>query len=300
MNAQRLVLGLFLLFLVGVLAGQPVAARALVIGTISDEPVKEIRVFTPFARYLAKQLESSGISAGKVVIANSITQMAEYLRTGKVDLYVDSPLVALAVNKGSGSRFLVRRWKKGIADYRAVVFVRKDSGITDAEDLVGRVIAFEEHFSSSGHLLPRIAISQQGLRFGPVANPQDSPEPDRIGFTFTGDDENTMESVLRGRVDAGAMSQGNFEKHAKGDRTELRIISRTYSIPRHVVSIASSLSNDLNEPIKIALLDMHQSEEGQAVLESFEGTAKFDEIPPEMLTALENSRDYVVAVIEAN
>ncbi len=42
MNAQRLVLGLSLLFLFGVLAGQPVAARALVIGTISDEPVKEI------------------------------------------------------------------------------------------------------------------------------------------------------------------------------------------------------------------------------------------------------------------
>ena len=109
--------------------------------------------------------------------------------------------------------------EEGIADYRAVVFVRKDSGIADTDDLVGRVIAFEKHFLSSGNLLPRIAISQQGLRFGPVPNQQDSPEPDRIGFTSTGDDEKTMGLVLRGRVDAGVMSQGNFEKHAKGDRT---------------------------------------------------------------------------------
>ena len=95
------------------------------------------------------------------------------------------------------------------------------------------------------------------------------------------------------------MSQGNFEKHAKGDRTELRIISRTYSIPRHVVSIASSLPKDLNDPIKLVLLDMHQSEEGQAILKSFERTAKFDEVPPETLKVLENYRVYVIAVIEA-
>ena len=226
--------------------------------------------------------------------------MAGYLRTGKVDLYVDSPLVALAVNQKSGSRLLVRRWKKGIADYHAVVFARKDSGITNAEDLVGRVVAFEEPFSSSGHLLPRIAISQQGLHFAPVAGPQDSPESERIGFIFSGDDENTMEWVLRGRVDAGAMSQANFDELAKGGQAELQIIIQTNSIPRHVVSVAPNLTETMYQPIKAALLDMHRSEEGQGVLKSFERTARFDDIPPETLTVLANSRDYVVAVIEAD
>ncbi len=109
-----------------------------------------------------------------------------------------------------------------------------------------------------------------------------------------------MEWVLRGRVDAGAMSQSNFEKHTKGDRAALRIIVQTHSIPRHVVSIASNVSETLYEPIKVALLDMHRSEKGQAVLKSFERTARFDDIPPETLTILASFRDHVVAVIEAD
>ena len=77
-----------------------------------------------------------------------------------------------------------------------------------------------------------------GLRFAPVADPQDCPAQDRIGFTVSGGDENIMERVLRGRVDDGAMSQAVSKNTPRTDRTELRIIGQTYSIPRHVVSIA--------------------------------------------------------------
>ena len=46
MNTKRLMS--ILSICIGLLAGQSAIARTLVIGTISDEPVKEIRTFLPF------------------------------------------------------------------------------------------------------------------------------------------------------------------------------------------------------------------------------------------------------------
>lgn len=96
----------------GLALGQAAAARTLVIGTISDEPVKETRTFLPFAEHLAGQLTDAGITAGGVRIARDIDHMAALLRSGEVDVYIDSPLVSLAVSSKCGSRMVARRWKR--------------------------------------------------------------------------------------------------------------------------------------------------------------------------------------------
>lgn len=275
-------------------------ARTLVIGTISDEPVKEIRTFLPFVKYLARQLETSGIDDGKVVIARDIDHMASLIRQGEVDLFVDSPLVALAINQKTGSRLLARRWKKGIAEYHSVVFVRQDSDIASVHDLEGRIVAFEESFSSSGHLLPRITMERMGVSLTQLPNLQSNVPNDQSGFVFTGDDENTMEWVLRDRVDAGAMSMDNFKKRVTANREDLKIILKTEDIPRHSVSLSPTVSEQLLSAIEVALFTMHDSEEGQSILESFEKTTKFDPIPSAMMAQLDLFQVPVIGLVDEN
>jgi len=275
-------------------------ARTLVIGTISDEPVKEIRTFLPFVKYLAKQLETSGIDDGKVVIARDIDHMASLIRKGEVDLFVDSPLVALAINEKTGCRLLARRWKKGIAEYHSVVFVRQDSDIASVHDLGGRVVAFEESFSSSGHLLPRITMERMGVSLMQLPNLQSNVPSEQSGFVFSGDDENTMEWVLRDRVDAGAMSMANFKKRVATNRADLKIVLETADIPRHSVSLSPTVSEQLFSAIEAALFTMHESEEGQIVLESFEQTTKFDPIPSAMMAQLELFQIPVTGLVDGN
>jgi hypothetical protein len=55
-------------------------ARPISLGSIHLEPAAEVQRFWPLARYLANQLQSEGIDQGRVVVAQSILQMAAFLR----------------------------------------------------------------------------------------------------------------------------------------------------------------------------------------------------------------------------
>jgi phosphonate transport system substrate-binding protein len=138
--AFALMVGLVL----GFACNPAVQARPLVLGSINADPSDELKDWLPFARHLAAELADDGITEGKVVVARDSKQMIAFLRAGKVDLYIDSPLIMLEVNDAAGSKLLARRWKKGAAEYTAVIFARKDAGIASFDDLKGKVFAFQQ------------------------------------------------------------------------------------------------------------------------------------------------------------
>jgi phosphonate transport system substrate-binding protein len=278
-----------------VLWSQMTWAGPLNLGSISMEPADENKKFLPLADYLAKHLQSEGIDQGKVVVAKSIPQMAAFLREGKVDLYIDSPFPSVAVSRLSRSQFLLRRWKKGVGEYHSVIFARTDSGIERLADLKGRIIAFEEPFSSSGYFLPKMVLAEAGYRLVRLQEIEDPVSRDDIGYVFSNDDENTMIRVLRGKVAAGAMDQENYVKLAKNSLDRLKIVHRTFSVPRHVVNYRADLPASVVARVKALLLDMEQSEEGKAVLHAFEKTTKFDELPERGLEPLLEATQFIEA-----
>lgn len=265
------------------------------IGSIGVDPADEIKKFLPLADYLAKQLQSAGIDQGRVVVAKSIPQMATYVREGKVDLYIDSPFPSVAVSRLSGSKFLARRWKKGLAEYHSVIFTRKEAPIDRLEDLRGKIVAFEEPFSSSGYFLPKLVLAQRGLKLIHKSQTSDPVGPDEIGYAFSLDDETTMVWVLRGRVAAGAMDNQAYLKEARGKLDDLKIIHETFPLPRHVVTYRADLSPSLVGQIKEVLLKMNQSEEGRKALQAFEKTTKFDELSDEAMAPLVKSLKFIEA-----
>jgi len=256
------------------------------IGSISTKPASELKKFLPFATYLAQELGSQGVDQGKVVVAQSIPQMAAYMREGRVDLFIDSPFPALAVSRLSGSRLLLRRWKKGIPEYRTIIFVRHDSGIQRLADLKGKMIALEEPFSSSGYFIPKLVLFQAGLKPTPKTDSSEAVGPGEVGYVFSGDDESTMVWLLRGKVMAGATDDRTFLKEARGNMGSLRILHKSSPFPRHIVSHRADLSPQLVTRIREVLLKMDQSEEGKKALRGFELTTKFDEIPAEAMASL--------------
>lgn len=268
-------------------------AEPINIGSISEEPNEEIKKFLPITRYLAKQLQSEGVSQGRVVVAKGIHQMATYIREGKVDLYIDSPFTSIAVSRLSGSKFLLRRWKKGISEYHTFIFVRKDSGINRLDDLKGRMIAFEEPYSSSGYLLPKMTMTQEGLSLSQKRDALNPVGPDEVGYVFSWEDENTMSWVLRKKAAAGAIDNQKYLKEARDSIESLKIIYETLSIPRHIVSYRADLSKKLVDRIKEILIEMDKSEEGRKTLQEFERTAKFDEIPDRSMTYLLKSQEFI-------
>ncbi len=248
----------------------------LTIGTISDEPKEEVAIFQPFVDYMASQLEDAGINNGKCVVSSSMVEAANLIKKGEVDIFIDSPFPTIRVHRLSGVKPFLRRWKEGIKEYSSVLFVRRDSNIDTIEDLKGKIVAFEVPFSTSSYFLPKATLLKKGLTLTEKRNYVSSVSSHEIGYVFSGDDETTTVWVLRKRVAAGALNSKNFKQMAKDGFSNLKVLTETINLPRHVVSHRADLNPELVAAIEEVLLNMDKDEEGRKVLKYFEKTTKFD------------------------
>lgn len=260
---------------------QPVAdaSHTLVLGDISDEPAQKIEQYEPFARYLAAQLQDVDIKAGAVEVAPDMETMAEWLASGKVDIYFDSPYPAMIVSDLSGAQPILRRWKDGVEAYHSVIFTRVDSDIKTINDLKQDLIAFEEPFSTSGYMLPLTYLIEAGLQLVEQPETEATIAVDQVGYTFSEDSSNTIQWVLANRVAAGAVGEPDFLEIPTTVRQQLRILAHTESLPRHVVMLSPTLTPEEVAAIKTVLLAMDDTDEGQKFLATFEATTQFDEFP---------------------
>ena len=258
---------------------EPSVTNAIVIGDISDEPVEAIAETQPFADYVAGELEAFGINGGEVKIAPDMETMAEWLEAGEVDIYIDSPYPASIVSERSGARPTLRRWKDGIAQYNTVIFARADSGFTSLSDLQGRAIGFDEEFSTSGYLLPLGHILKSGFKAIEIDNAEATVPPDRIGYIFTREDENTIQWTISGKVAAGAIDAPNFEDIPEATRTQLTAIAETETVPRHVVLFEPNMAEQLQAAISDVLVSMEETPTGRSILRQFGETSQFDRVP---------------------
>ena len=205
------------------------------IGSVSFRPKQEIEKFQPLAHYLAGQLRPYGVRGCDVVVTDSADKMAQLMGKGEVDLYIDSPFPVVRVSQLCGATPLLRRWKKRQETYRGIIFARRESGIASVEDLKGRVIAFDEEFSTAGYVLPKGTLLKLGLTLAEVDDAASKVPSDRIGYVFSRDDESTLFWVSRGKVAAGATNNAAFERLTRGQPDEFVILVKTVPVPRQVV-----------------------------------------------------------------
>jgi phosphonate transport system substrate-binding protein len=258
-----------------------VVERTITIGDISDERIETQKKLQPIADYLAANLKDVGISKGQVEVVRELETMPQSMSSGEIDLYMDSPYPAMFVVNRAGAQPILRRWKDGIAEYNTVFIVRKDSKIKSVGDLVGKTIAFDEFFSSSGYMFPMAYLLQAKFKPIPYPSSEHKWQPGEIGYQFSDDDERTIEWVLKEEIDAGTVDNGIFSKLPKETRERLRIIAQTEKFPRHVVVVRPGMNPQELEKIKSVLINMDKTKEGKTLLQNFDETIKFDDLSGE-------------------
>lgn len=253
--------------------------ETIVLGDISDDPTKKIKSYQPFADYLASQLNDVGIGQGAVEIAPDLDTMIQYLKSGEVDLYFDSPYPAMRTSEESGATPILRRWKKGVESYHTIIFTRADSTITSLEDLKGYTIAFDEAVSTSGYMLPLAHLQKAGLKLTAKDSVNATVSTDEVGYIFSGDDDNSIQWTLTQRVDAAAVGSSDFAKIPEDARQQLRILAETDAVPRQVVMVSPKLTPKEVSAIIEVLLAIGVTAEEKEILKEFEKTTRFDEFP---------------------
>jgi phosphonate transport system substrate-binding protein len=270
-------------------AAAPPIERSQVI-TLGDidpaNPAKKIKQTQPLADYLAERLSEFGIREGRVVIARSMEEMGSLLAAGTVDFYFDSPFPALRVQQLSGSQIVARRWRDGAGAYWSVYIARRDSGITRVEDFVGKVVAFEEPFSTSGFALPAGTLIQRGFKLKEIPKPDSQVAPNEIGYFFSQDEENTIALVLQRQAAAGGVSNQDYDELPAELKEQLVAFSPTISVPRQLVSVRPGLDPALVKKAKELLFGLDQTEEGLQILKTFSKTEKIDALPSDSAAAL--------------
>ena len=267
-------------------------SQIITLGDIEpDEPVKKINRFTPLADYLARHLSEFGITEGRVAIAKDVDEMASLMADGRVDIYFDSPFPAVAIRDLIGSDIILRRWKDGNATYWSTYISLKGSGVTGVEDLVGRIVAFEQPHSTSGFIMPAGALIQRGFVLREVGGPDADVSADEIGYFFSRDEQNTVEFVLTGQVAGGGISSEDYDELPEEYRDRLVVFDRTAKLPRQVVSVRPELDAGLVAKVRELLIGLDKTAEGLEILEGLKKTKKFDPLPPDSEAVFEEVRE---------
>ena len=258
----------------------PHGIKSIALGIIAQKSQKQIEEhFLPFITYVAKKLGAGRDVEASVVIVPTPLQMAILLGERRIDFYMESPYPTYVVNKQGAAGLLLRRWKSGMAEYRSLIFARKNSATRRLEQLRGAMMAFEDSGSTSGYFLPKVLLLKKGFNLTEKPRPDAPVRRDEIGYVFAFTHGEVLNWVLSNRVVAGAFSSDDFGALDQERRSNIAVLAQTDLFPRHLVSVRKDFNPTAKKHLKEILLSMHRDKEGQKIMQQIDNTTRFDVLP---------------------
>jgi phosphonate transport system substrate-binding protein len=237
------------------------AIKELRVSAIPDEnPQEMLRIYTPFAEYLTKEV---GIPV-KFTPVVDYAATVEGLAANRLELVWYGGLTSVqAARQAKGARRIIMR--KEDAEFKSHFVTRTDTGIKTLADLKGKTFSFGSVSSTSGHLMPRYFLLKNGI----------NPENDFSKFSFSGAHDATVAWVESSRVDAGALNFLVWDKLVetkKVDTTKVKIFWTTPAYVDYVWTVRAGVDKatvekitkaflklDYNKPDDKKLLDLHRT-----------------------------------------
>jgi len=262
-------------------AREPAEPKTLSLGLVSETHRQEIEEhFRDFVRYMARKLASGPEIEGKVVVAATPFDLAKLLEQRRVDFYMESAYPTYVINSVHGvGKLLLRRWKRGLAEYYSIIFTKRDSGVKRLEDLKGKAFVFEDAGSTSGYLMPKLYMQRQGLKLTEKGRFSPDNATTDVGYFFARTQEKLVEAVLAKQAAAGAFSNDDLDALEEKKKADIAALAQTDRLPRHLLSVRSDLAPGLVSRLEKILLAMDDDAEGRKLLQKTDGTTKFDILP---------------------
>lgn len=147
-------------------------------------------------------------------------------------------------------------------DFKGIFIVRKDSGIRDPQDLIGKTVAYPSPTALAAAIMPQYFLHQAGLNIN-----QD------IQNNYVGSQESSIMNAYLGVAAAGATwppPWRAFEKDYPQEAAQLKVIWQTEPLLNNSVMVRDDVPAVLAEKVKNHLLTLHQVEQGKQILSAME------------------------------
>jgi len=259
-------------------AGLASAQNVLKVSAIPDEAPTELqRKFTPLGKYLESQIGMKveftpvtdyaatveGLAAKKLdmVWYGGFTFVQAYLRTNKTAI----PLVQRAEDEA----------------FRSVFITKVGSGINTLADLKGKNFVFGSVSSTSGHLMPRYFLLQNGV----------NPDKD-MRIAFSGAHDATVFQVAGGKVDAGALNILVWTKmveEKKVDTSQLKVFYTTPPYYDYNWTVRGDLDAALVSKLREAFLALNPNNPEHREILALQRTSKYVPTRPENYKGIEDA-----------
>jgi phosphonate transport system substrate-binding protein len=214
-----------------------------------DNPRIAYEKYQPLMDYLSENTSYSF----ELILKKTYDDTVTALGNGDIDIAFLGPLTYLhARSEYNAVSILKSLTEKGDPFFRTVIIAKQDDAINRLSDLKGKDFAFASMKSTSGNLIPRFLLAEDGIHLRELNSYNNFNYHDSV-----------VKWVLKGKYDAGAVREYVAEKYLP---LGLKIISTSGPIPTGPIVVGPKTPYTVVEKIKSALLNVNKTEEGKDIL----------------------------------
>lgn len=265
-------------------------AHVLVLGRISDDPKAHYEQLKPLLDYVVPRMADVGIREGRILMARDAQQMTSYLRRGRVDWVTETSGTGMLLAQRAGAMPLLLTERDGVSRYRTLFLARRDTGIRSLAALRGRSIAFQNTSSTSAYFVPAAEMLSHGLPLTILLSPHDRPGEDAVGYVFARSELNVATWVHKRLVDAGTMSNLDWNNPARvppSYKRDMQVFHQTGEYPRALEMVRGDLDARVRARLQQVLEQAAADPDAREAMLRFFKTTRFLPIDAQSRQALE-------------
>ena len=234
------------------------------VSAIPDEAPTELqRKFKPLGEYLSQ-------ATGMKVVFTPVSDYAavvESLATKKLDLaWLGGFTYVQAKIRTNGTAIpIVQRAEDAVFTSK---FITADPAIKSLADLKGKTFAFGAPSSTSGSLMPRFFLQQDGL----------NPEKDFKTVAYSGAHDATVAFVAAGKAEAGVLNTSVWDKlveSKKVDTSKVRVFATTPTYFDYNWTVRGDLDPAIVKKLTAAFLALDPSKPEHKAIMDLQRASKF-------------------------
>jgi phosphonate transport system substrate-binding protein len=223
-------------------------------------PAKLLRAYQPLIDYLNGRLRGARLV---LEASRDYASFEKKYRAAKPAFLLPNPWQTLQAMK-AGYRVIAMAGDP--EDFKGILLVRRDSGVTNPTDLKGKAVSYPAPTALAACIMPQYFLHNHGINV----------QAD-IDNRYVGSQESSLMNVYAGLTAAGATWPPPWrafqEEHPK-EAAELKVIWETESLVNNSVMVRDDVPAPVAEQVRALLLRLDATAEGKTILADMQ-TSRF-------------------------